>query len=65
MTKEEMKEWIDKASYKELLAKIRFELVGSKWFAGEMGTYFMERYMYVREQTPHIEQVAASIEVGW
>lgn len=65
MTKEEMKEWIDKASYKALLSKIRFEPVGSKWFDGEMGTYFMERYVYVRKQTPHTEQVAASKRIGW
>lgn len=36
----EMIEWIDKASYFELLEKWRFESIGSKWFQGEVGDHF-------------------------
>ncbi len=41
MTMDQMKAWIDKATYRELLFKWRFEPCGvSLWFAGEVGDYF-------------------------
>ncbi len=64
MTTEEMKKWIDKATYQELLMKQRFEPAGSPWFTKEIGEYFIEAMKRRRDGTPHSEQVAASKAIG-
>ena len=40
MTNEEMKRWIDGATYEQLLSKWRFAPVGSHWFRNEIGDYY-------------------------
>lgn len=40
MTEQQMREWIDNASYEELLRKWRFAPVGDPFFQGEMGQYY-------------------------
>lgn len=59
------KKWIDCASYKQLLAKIRFEPVGSSWLTGDTGQHFMARFKELKAQTSSDEQVRASKELGW
>lgn len=39
---EKMKEWIDNASYEELLTHWRFAPVEDPFFQGEMGIYFQQ-----------------------
>ena len=62
---QEMKKWIDAASYQDLLEKWRFEPIGSHWFEGETGKYFKEAMKMKRENTSPGEQVAASKAIGW
>lgn len=35
------KNWIDKASYQDLIDKVHKEDVGSEWFQGDTGSYLM------------------------
>ena len=60
-----MRDWIDNASYRDLLYKNRFEPVGSPWFSGEMGKYFSVRMGELRSKTSHKDKVAASKRIGW
>jgi len=65
MTSEEMKNWIDNASYKELLYMWRFEPVGSPFFIGEMGDYYARKLNQKREEVGAEEAVKASKSIGW
>ena len=65
MTPDDMKKWLETATYKDLLRKIRFEPMGSIWFKGEIGDLFMKRYTVVKKETPVEDQVKASKEIGW
>lgn len=60
-----MRTWIDSATYEQLLRKWRFEPVGSIWFDGEIGAYFIDAMARARKNTPSDEQVAASKSIGW
>jgi hypothetical protein len=62
---EEMKAWVDNASFTELLTKWRFEPAGSPWFIGEMGDYFTAVMGQKQKDIPREVQVAASKAVGW
>lgn len=59
------KEWIDNASYEELLRKWRFEPIGSPWFQGELGKYFEDAFFKKRAELDDSKKVAASKSVGW
>ena len=65
MSEDEMKAWIDGASYESLLGRWRFAPIGSPWFQGEIGKYYSEAMAKKRAEIPHSEQVAASKRVGW
>lgn len=65
MTEEEMKAYIDNATYEQLLHMNRFEPIGSKWMVGEIGEYFSHRFHELRETMTHGELVGASKSVGW
>lgn len=65
MTEEQMKTWIDGATYQQLLGKSRFEPAGSPWFQGEIGDYYVAAMKKKREETPPDDQVAASKALGW
>lgn len=60
-----IKEWIDNASYVELLRKWRFSKSGDPFFQGEIGEYYKEKMEEVKKSLPHSEVVAASKRVGW
>jgi hypothetical protein len=65
MSLSEAKLKIDKMNYEEMLRMNRFHPVGSEWFQGEIGDYFLaEMYRKKAELTP-AEQVSASKAVGW
>ena len=65
MTEQQMKDWIDAATYEQLLSKWRFEPAGSPWFQGKMGDYFSVALDKRRAACSPGEQVAASKNVGW
>ncbi len=65
MTADEMKAWIDSASYEQLLSKWRMAPAGSPWFQGDLGDYYSEAMARKKAETPHEEQVAASKRIGW
>lgn len=61
----EQKEWIDNASYREMLYKRRFEPIGSEWFFGECGSYFFKIEAEKRKQISDAEYVLISKSIGW
>lgn len=65
MTNEEMINWIDNATYAELLNKWRFEPLGSKWFLDEVGEHFKKVFSGKHTKTPQKERVAVSKMIGW
>ena len=60
-----MKQWIDAASYEELLSRWRYAPVGSPWFQGVVGKYYDKIMRERAATTPHEEKVAASKKIGW
>lgn len=65
MIPKKMKDWIDKASYEELLTKWRFAPSGSPWFQGEVGKYFEEVMSKKRAEVGDAAAVQASKNIGW
>ena len=68
MTESELqnrKNWIDNATYQELLQVWRFEPIGSDWFQDELGEYFKIKFFKKGEETPNEEMAQASKNVGW
>ena len=65
MTEQEMKAWIDKASYEELLRHWRFAPVGDPFFCGEVGQYYTKRMHERRAEEGNDVHVAASKAIGW
>ena len=59
----EQKEWIDKASYYELLKKWRFAPIGDRIFQGELGNYYSDVMAAKRDRCP--DPVMVSKLVGW
>ena len=60
----EMKEWIDRASIRDLLARNRFAMAGDPFFQGEVGEYYMKVMTEKRKANPQ-EWVRASRAIGW
>lgn len=65
MKTKEMIEWIDKASYRDLLSKWRFEPSESPWFAGEVGEYYSKAMSKRRSEISPSEHTEASKCIGW
>jgi len=61
---QKMKDWIDSASYEQLLRRWRNAPIGSPWCHGEVGDYFEEVLYRKREEDP-AAHVAASKSIGW
>lgn len=59
---DELKEWIDSASYETLLRKWRFAPVGDEIFFGESGHYYSDVMFRKKNECDH---VGASKRVGW
>ena len=62
---DELKRWIDGASYEELLSRWRFAPVGSPLFAGDTGDYYSEVMAAKRKEVGNDEHVRASKSIGW
>lgn len=65
MNSEKMMEWIDNASYQELLTKNRFAKVGDPFFQGKVGAYFLKVMAEKRKQIGQAAHVTASKAIGW
>lgn len=62
---EEQKNWIDNASYQDLLRKWRFAPSGDPMFQDEAGKYYTEVMAKQRAELPNEVHVAASKSIGW
>lgn len=65
MTNEEMIQWIDAASYENLLYMWRFEPEGSPFFSLEMGKHFALVMAVKRSEIGDAEAVRISKKIGW
>jgi hypothetical protein len=59
---ERIKNWIDNASYRELLYHWRFAPIGDAIFQGEAGDYYA-KVMQEKRQT--VDHVQVSKDIGW
>jgi len=62
---EELKNKIDRMSYRELLVKWRFAPVGHSFFQGEIGDYFKEAIGKKRKEHTEEELMQISKDIGW
>ena len=66
MINQKTKEWIDNASYEQLLYRWRFAPIGDPIFQGETGEYYSKRMSELRAQDGgDAEHVRASKSIGW
>ena len=65
MNQEQMKQWIDTASYEELFRKWRFAPSGDPFFQGEIGNYYAEVMAKMRDEVGQDEHVRISKAIGW
>ena len=63
--KKKTKDWIDNASYEELLRKWRFGTIGDPMFQGETGDYYKLVMVQKENQLEPYEKVQISKRVGW
>jgi hypothetical protein len=60
-----IKEWIDSASYEELLRKWRFALAGDKYFFGEAIVYYQQAMRQRKVEVGEAEHGRISKKLGW
>lgn len=65
MTQDEMKQWINNATYEQLLRKWRFGVCGDPFFQGEVGQYYSSKLAEKRVEVGPAEAVRASKSIGW
>ena len=58
------KEWIDNASYEQLLQKCRYAPVGDPMFVGDTSSHFMATMARRKEEVGPAEAVAASKRIS-
>lgn len=63
--KKEHRNWIDAASYEEMLRRLRFSPAGDPLFIGDTGKYFSEVMKEKKEKVGQTEVVEISKKVGW
>ena len=64
-TIDEQKEWIDNASYYELLKLWRFAPSGEPKLQGEVGRYYSIMLNQRRDEVGQEEHVRTSKRIGW
>lgn len=62
---QDLKDWIDNASYEQLFSKWRFEPIGSPYFQGATGDYYSKVMAQKRSEVGQEEYVRASKSIGW
>jgi len=65
MTTDDLKRWIDNATYTDLLGKWRFAVAGDPFFVGEVGEYYQKVMAEKRQQVGDAGHTAASKNIGW
>lgn len=65
MTNKEMMDWIDGASYQELLERWRFGRVGDPFFCGDVGEHFTKTLVKKRDEVGSAAASTASKAIGW
>ena len=60
----EDKEWIDNATYEQLLKRWRTAPVGNRWFQGQLGAYYIKVMLEEQARDPEAA-VRASKSIGW
>jgi hypothetical protein len=60
-----LKEWIDNATYEQMLERWRFSPIGDPMFIGETGEYFIEVFKRKSDQLTQEEKVRTSKDLGW
>lgn len=65
MKPQDMKYWIDTASYEQLLSRWRFASIGSPWFTGDVGQYYKEVMGKKREEVGDSEHTKTSKAIGF
>ncbi len=65
MTNKERIQWIDNASYIQLLAKRRNAPIGDPFFQGEVADHFMKVMAEKRAEVGDEGHVRASKTIGW
>ena len=63
LSEQEMKKWIDSASYEDLLTRWRFSESGNPFFQGDVGTYYIK--VMAEKRRAHKNPSAVSRWVGW
>jgi len=61
----EQKEWIDNATYEELLREWRFAPAGAAFFQGEAGDYFFKVIAEKKKEAGEEEHTRVSKKIGW
>ena len=61
---DEQKNWIDNASFEQLLRHWRFAAAGDSMFQGDTGKYYAKVMQEKRDSDPN-GHVAASKRIGW
>lgn len=62
---QQQKDWIDGATYRQMLERNRFAPVGDPMFTGEAGKYFGEVMARKRKEVGDAAHVVASKSIGW
>ena len=62
MDDQERKDWIDAASYEDLLRKWRFGKVGDPFFKGDVGEHYK---LVMNTKRGECDHVAISKKIGW
>lgn len=65
LNRQQMKDWIDNATYEQLLSKWRNAPTGDPFFQGETGDHYAIVMKKRREEVGHTEHVRASKSIGW
>lgn len=60
---EDQREWIDTATYEQLLRRWRFAAAGDLMFQGEVGEHFAKTM--AQRKAEHPDPARVSKEVGW
>jgi len=64
-TPEDLKAWIDAATYEQLLRRWRFSPPGDPAFRDRMGDYYAYVMAKRRAEVGNAEHVATSKRIGW
>ena len=66
-TKEDqiLRNWIDNASYSQLLQRWRHAPAGDRMFAGNLGIYYSSVMAEKKRSLTNDEQVKVSKQIGW